>query len=534
MLTGSVTALANILFHFTIDGANDFFWGDLVGLLGVGAQHVSDDVFSSGFDAIPANWWLIPLIPMFGMGLIVMLDHSFPGEIKGYGLPRFLEIVNVEGGFIKRRWITLKTLSAAITLGSGMSCGIEGPIAQIGGSIGSTIARVLRPTAEQLRLLIACGSASAIAATFGSPIAGVMFAEEIILLGESKLQSLSLLVLASGSAMVVSNLVLGEHRILYAPHFEYPLNHELIFYLIMGLACGVLAVAFTRSFYAIKDYFDNSVIPAKLQPLAGGLIVGIALIFFPQIAANGYEAMNEAFKGHLSASLLLSLAAVKIVMTGVTLGTGGSGGVFAPSMFIGVVFGGGFATLINLVAPGTIAHPGSFALIGMGAFLSAATHAPLTAIFLVFELTRDPDIMVPMMITGMVSVIVARHIFPDSIDHYELSRRGLHLHTESEAELLKKLYVRGLYSKEFQPIPETMSLTDFVTYVTNSHYDYFPVVNADDELTGVVSVRRLRTLLTERESWPYVLVSELLESEVPTVRPSDTLFEAMRCVAGQD
>ncbi len=531
IIIGVVTSLANFIFHSAIDGAYDLFWGDLGSVLGIGAQRVETDVFTEGWGALPANWWLVPLIPILGMTCIVVLDRWFPGEIKGYGLPRFLEIVNVEGGFIKRRWVTLKTLSNAITLGSGMSAGIEGPIAQIGGSIGSTCARALRPSPDQLRLLIACGSASAISATFASPIAGVMFAEEIVLLGHAQLQSLSLLVLASGTAAVVTEMMLGEHRVLHAPAFEYNFDHELIFYVMLGLLCGLLAAFFIRSFYRIIDWFRESRLPPSARPLLGALMVGCSLIVFPQIAANGYDAMNATFRGGLSAPLLLSLAFVKIVMTGVTLGSGGSGGVFAPSMFIGCVFGGGFATLVNAAIPGTIADPGSFALIGMGSFLSGATHAPLTAIFLVFELTRDPNVMLPMMITAITATLVAKRVFPDSIDHHELSRRGLHLSSESETQILKTLYVRGLVTKEFQPIPESMKLTDFVGYVTNSHHEYFPVVSPEQKLVGLLSVQDLRSVLLERESWPYVVVSELARSDVPTVRPSDTLFDAMRAVS---
>ncbi len=530
---GAITAVANVIFHGAIGGAYDFFWGDLGGGLGIGSQRVTTDVYQTGFDNLPANWWLIPLIPTMGMAIIVILDRWFPGEIKGYGLPRFLEIVNVKGGYIRRRWITLKTLSNAITLGSGMSAGVEGPIAQIGGSLGSTLGRTLRPSAERLRVLIACGSASAIAATFGSPIAGVMFAEEIVLIGASQLQSLSLIVLATGTATVVSLWLQGEHRFLHAPAFDFPLNHELIFYVLMGLLCGLFAVFFIRSFYAIGDYFRDSRIPPAVQPILGGLIVGTALIFFPQVASSGYETMNATFTGELSAALLLSLALVKILMTGVTLGCGGSGGVFAPSMFIGAVFGGGFAAFINILIPDTISHPGSFALIGMGAFLSAATHAPMTAIFLLFELTRDYNVVLPIMITAVTATLVARRIFPDSIDHYELSRRGVHLDTASEAQILKRHYVRGLIEKEFQPIPASMPLTEFVTYVTHSHYNSFPVVNENQELEGIISVGDLRTVLLERDSWPYLVVAELADKEIITVTPSDTLYDAMEEISAR-
>ena len=530
VLIGAFTALANVAFHWAIDWAHDFFWYDLgayVGLSGLPRY----DVFEIGLSGLPAGWWRIPLVPVLGMLLIIVLDRWFPGEIKGYGLPRFLEIVNIRGGYLRRRWITLKTLSTAITLGSGMSAGVEGPIAQIGGSIGSTVGRLLRPSFERLRLLIACGSAAAISATFNSPIAGVMFAEEIVLIGEFQAQSFYLIVLASGVSSVVSQYLKADHPLIEAPAFSFPLNHELLFLLLMGLVCGLLAVFFTRSFYAIRDYLERTPIPATILPVIGGLAVGIALIFFPQISSNGYETINDALGGRLSTGLLLALVFAKILMTGVTLGCGGAGGVFAPAMFIGAMFGGGFAQAVNFVSPGTIAQPGAFAMIGMGAFLSAATHAPMTAIFLLFELTRDYNAVVPAMITSVSATLIARRILPDSIDSYDLSRRGLDIHASSEANILRHLYVRGLVNKDFRPIPESMALTDFVRYVTNSHHMYFPVVNHRGEMVGIVSMQDLRDILLDRDVWPYVVVGELARENVVTVTGSDTLYDAMKRIS---
>jgi CIC family chloride channel protein len=527
IIIGAVAALGSFVFHGAIAGASGYFWSDLGGSLGIGSRKLTDDIFVTGTRGLPNNWWFIPLIPMSGMAIIVLLDYWFPGEIKGYGLPRFLEIVNLQGGYIKRRWITLKTLSSAITLGSGMSTGIEGPIAQIGGSIGSTLGRALRPSAERLRVLIACGATAAIAATFQAPIAGVMFAEEIVLMGATQLQSLSLLVMSAGTATVVSKMLSGDHGELHAPHFDFPLNHELLFFVLMGLMSGILATTFIRSFYWMKDWVAGSWIPDRIRPLVGGLLMGIVLVFFPQVAASGYETMNHAFRGELGGSLMITLALLKILMTGVTLSFGGSGGVFAPSMFIGAVFGGGFASIVNWMLPGTIADVGAFALVGMGAFLAAATHAPMTAIFLLFEMTQDYNVVLPIMITGITSLLVARNIFPDSIDHYELHRRGLDLNPDSEANVMRKLFVRRLVDKDFQAIPENLALVDFMTYVTNSNHTHFPVVDKEGSLVGLIGMGDLRGVLLQRDSWAYLVVSELAQLDIEPVRPSDNLYDAM-------
>jgi CIC family chloride channel protein len=325
----------------------------------------------------------------------------------------------------------------------------------------------------------------------------------------------------------------ADHQVLHAPSFDYPINHELIFYVLLGLMCGLLAVFYIKSFYGIRDWFQRSRLPRSITPILGGLIVGVSLIFFPQVSASGYATMNEVFAGGLSVGLLLSLVLVKIAMTGVTLGCGGSGGVFAPAMFIGAVFGGGFASLVNMLIPGALGASGSFGLIGMGAFLAASTHAPMTAIFLLWEMTRDYNVVLPIMITAITATLVARRLMTDSIDSYDLSRRGLDIHAGAEANLLRGLYVRGLVSRDFQQIPESMAVTDFVRYVTNSHHVYFPVVNRDNELTGIISIQDLKTVLLHRDAWPFLIVGELAETDVLTVSASDNLYDAMQLITAR-
>lgn len=527
---GVFAAIANVIFHAAIDGAHFVFWRWLGGGLRIPERAVDTDVFTHGWAALPANWWLVPVVPVAGMAILVLLDRWFPGEIYGYGLPRFLEIVNVRGGYIRRRWITLKTLASAITLGSGMSAGVEGPIAQIGGAIGSTVSRVLGPSPERLRVLIASGTAGAIAATFGAPIAGVMFAEEVVLLGQSQLQSLTLLVVAATASTITSQYLAGYHQVLTTPQFSFAIDHQLFFYFLLGIASGPVAVAFLRGFYAIKDRVGSSAIAPPLRPIVGAVIVGTALIFFPQIAGSGYDVINELFVADMGARLLLALAAMKLVMTGVTLGFGGSGGVFAPAMFIGAAFGAGFAVLVNQLFPGAIAQPGAFGLVGMGTLLAAATHAPLTAIFLLFELTRDYNVVVPIMLTAITATTVARRLVPASIDEYELQRRGVHLHSDGRTRVLRQFFVHSLVARDVSPVREDASIADLVRAVSQSRHAVFPVVGEDGALVGTVSMDDLRAVLLESHSWAERRVRELVRREVPVLHLGDSLFDALQLV----
>jgi CIC family chloride channel protein len=531
ILIGVATALVSFLFHSAIAAMHDLFWVQIAGALRL--EDLSRyDVFETGFAGLPPYWFAVPVIPVVGMGCIVLLDKRFPGEIKGYGMPRFLELVNITGGFLRRRWIMLKTLSSAITIGAGMSAGIEGPVAQIGGSIGSTVGRALRPSFDRLRVLIACGSAAGISASFGSPIAGVMFAQEIVLASEFEARQFYLIILSAAASAVANAHFSGVQHNLHAPVYAFRLeNQTLLLYVALGLAAGLLAVAFIRVFYRIRDGFAAWDVSENLKPLAGGLAVGITLIFFPQISGSGYDSISHAFEGTMSTPLLLSLIVLKCVLTSVTLGCGGSGGVFAPSMFIGAMLGGGFAGIANFFAPGVVAEPGTFALVGMGAFLAAATHAPLTAVFMVWELTHDIGSVVPAMLTAVTGTLVARAILADGIDTYELKLRGFDVHRPRTANILANLSVRGLMSPDYTAIPHSMKLGRFVLHATNTRQIHFPVIGARDELAGVVELADFRDVLLHREAWPYVVVGELTGRPVVTVKETDSLYDARNVFA---
>lgn len=533
VLIGVLTALANFVFHRAIARAHELFWVDLAGALSM-QDLPRYDIFEVGLAGLPRFWPAIPVIPVIGMLVIVALDRRFPGEIKGYGMPRFLELVNITGGYLKRRWITLKTLSSAITLGSGMSAGIEGPVAQIGGTIGSTVGRALRPTFDRLRVLIACGSAAGIAAAYGSPIAAVMFAQEIVLASEFDAKHFYLIILAAGASAVASAQISGVEHVLHAPDLTFAMGTEVLLYLVLGAICGLLAVVFIRVFYGIRDAFTRASMSEAGKPVVGAMIVGLSLIFFPQVSAMGYDTISHAFEGTMGTRLLLALVVVKMLMTGVTLGCGGSGGVFTPAMFIGAMLGGGFAGVANHLFPGAVAEPGAFALLGMGAFLAATTHAPLTAIFMLWELTQNIGSVVPAMLASVTGTLVARGLLSESIDGYELHRRGFDVHRPRTANILGNLFVRGLVTREFLAIPHSMRLSDFVLQVTNSRYTHFPVVDDHGDLAGIVQLEDLREILAHREAWPYIVVGEIARGEVATVNTTDTLYDAMTLMTTRD
>ncbi len=514
---GLLAGAANLGFRALIEGADWLFFGVLGGWLHIRPGEPDGNVL------------LLPLLPLAGMGLLTVLNRLFPkAELCEASLDEYLERVNIRGGYLPRRWIFSKTVATALTVGSGMSAGLEAPIVQIGGSIGSLVARIVGTSSARLRTLIACGSAAGLSATFGAPITGVLFAQEIILLGEYQLRAFGLIVLSSASAMVFNHWMESTHEVLEVGQYAWAYELDLLLFAVLGLLLGTVSVAFMRTYYRLEDWLHAQV-PRGWRLLFGGGAVGLLLIFFPWVSGNGYETLNAIQRApHWPAWLLLLIAAVKIVATSLTLGSGGSGGKFVPALFIGGTVGAGFALLVNELFPGAVEQPGAFMLVGMGAMLGASFHAPLTSIFFLLELTGDYGAVLPSMFATVAAVALARAIDRENILTYGLARRGIHLHQGREHAVLESLHVSAFYTTDFQPVPAKMPLEDFLHYLTNSRFNYFPVVDDDGNLVGVVSSQDVREVLFERDVWPLLVVGDIATTKnLKTVTPRTTLAEAL-------
>ena len=423
-----------------------FFIGILAGLANIifrSTMHfVKDVIFAGGSRLLQIPDWgigrlLLPLLPMAGALLLIPLSRSFPGQVNGYGFPTFLETVNIKGGVIKLRNLFLKTIGPALTIGSGGSAGVEGPIAVVGGTVGSGIGQLFRVSGERMRLLIAAGCAGGIAATFNAPIAGVMFASEIVLLGNYELSSFSAIVISSGISTVIARWFYGAIPAFPVPEYDLVSPFEIPLYVMLGLIVGILAVVYIRLFHRIRHKFDRFRMHPQLKPVFGAFIVGSIGIFLPQVIGDGYEFIEQALAGNIIFPSILLLIFFKMLATSVTLGSGGAGGVFAPALFIGAMIGGSFGILVHFLFPAHTASAGAYAAVGIGAFLSAATHAPLTGIFLLFELTGNYQIIIPLMFSSIIGSLVARRLYDDSIDTVELTERGIRIHAGREVAIMK-------------------------------------------------------------------------------------------------
>jgi len=468
--------------------------------------------------------WII-LFPAIGGLLLIPFGIWFKQDL-GFGFPSFLEKVNLRGAKLKFRTIFTRGLASAITLGTGGSAGQEGPIAQIGGAIGSQFGQSFRVSGDRLKILVACGAAGGVAATFNAPIAGVFFAQEIVLLASFELASFTSIVIASSMATVVSRALLGDVSELYAPAYVLYSYWELALYLLLGLLIGSLAALFIDLHFRIKDAFTALKIPRLLKPVFGGLLVGLIGLFFPQVFGNGYEYIQEALLGEGGWYVLAALILAKMLATSMTLGSGLQGGLFAPCLYLGAVTGGAFGKLASILFTGI--SPGAYAVVGMGAFLAAATHAPMTAIFLLFEITDSYEVIVPIMVSCVISAAICRHFKKDSIDTFELSQAGIDLESGKERNIMKSLQVGDVMVKNPETIPEQMTLGQFADFIASTRHTNFPLVSTEGNLVGIISVQDFMGVVFEKDLMDLVVVKELATLDVITVTVDNNLDEAMK------
>lgn len=514
------------------------FIGIMAGLANILFRRVTElvheQIFELGFELFHLkqgglHLMLLPIIPMIGMLLLIPLSLLFPGEVNGYGFTRFLRKVNIEGGVIRLRTIVLKILSTSLTIGTGGSAGVEGPIAHVGGALGSQVGQFFRVSGNRMKVYIAAGSAGAVAAVFNAPIAGIFFAAEIVLLGTYEFSSFAALVISSAFATVVSRAYYGE-----TPAFQVPDYHlinpmiEIPLYIFMGILVGIVAVLHIRVFYYVRHRFETLRIHPQLKPLIGAFLIGVIAIVFPQILGDGYEYIGEVLTGRGVFMVMVGLIFLKIIATAITLGSGGAGGVFAPALFIGAVIGGAYGSVAHSLLPEMTAHPGAYATVGVGAFLAAATHAPLTAIFLLFEMTGNYLIIVPIMLSSIIGTAVANRLYKDSIDTVDFSREGIDIHEGRETAIMKSIRVGKAITEDVNFIMESANINNLLEIFRLAKDSfYFPVLDETGQLSGVISMQDVKGLLHDKNLRLSNTVGDICTKDVIILTPDDNLYTAI-------
>jgi len=470
---------------------------------------------------------------VIGLGIVRLIVHFGTKDSLGENIPDVMHAVARRGGVVRSWRVTLKTIAAAVTLGSGGSVGAEGPVAVLGAALGSRIGRYFRFRPNRLKLLVGCGAAAGISGAFGAPIAGVFFTlEEII--GSFRTLTLAPVVVASVFAAAVTRIGLGEDLVIRIPRtYEIGPTRDLFLYALLGLLGGVIAVAYNRGVWRVQDWMSK--LPMWLKLSFAAVVIGAVSRQFPSdLWGQGHQGMDLGLVIGQSAWVLFLLAFAKIALTGMTLAGGGVGGVFTPALVIGGAFGAGIGVALQTVFPDLGIQPVAFGLVGMAALVAGATHAPLTAIFMVLEMTNDYGLILPLMLGGVLSYVVARRLYPDSIYSEWLVRRGEHISHGTDEGVLRSLTVEDAYRSDPTFVMADATLASTLPVIRNTNQLEFPVVDRNNVVVGIFTWQDLKNALADREFPGNTLIRDLSHPFSEGVTLGDDLLTALRQLGARD
>ncbi len=471
-----------------------------------------------------AGLWILLIVPL-GLLASTLLTRWFATEAKGHGVPEVIEAVRTHGGRIRARIVAIKALASSITIASGGSVGREGPIVQIGSAIGSYFGQISHLSPRLIKTLVGCGAAGAISATFNTPIAGVIFAVEIIIL-ELKTKSFVPLVTASVFAAVVSRYHLGNEPAFFVPEYTLSGPTELIFYFGLGLLAGIVGAWVIRVLYGVEDFVDKIKCHFLLKPIIGGLLIAFVGLYYPQIFGVGYESMTQVLQQNMSLSLILVLLILKPLIMSITLSVGGSGGVFAPSLFVGAMLGGAYGIIVHNYFPDLTAGHGAYALVGMAAVFSATSRATFTAIVILFEMTLDYSIILPLMLVCVIADQFSWVIQKESIYSMKLRRKGIKFINDIGVNIMGITLVKDIMTTEIQLADSQMSLAEASEKLLPSHHSVYPVVDSDKKLQGIVLHDDIKSHASKGHL--DMKINELLEEAKAIVFADETVLQAVK------
>lgn len=472
--------------------------------------------------------YYIILIPATGGLIIGPMIYFLAREAKGHGVPEVINALLTNNGRIRPRVTIVKTLASSICIGSGGSAGREGPIIQIGSALGSSLGQLFNLTEDKTKTLVACGAAAGIAATFNAPLGGIFFALEVIL-REYGLKNFSSVVLSSVTATVISRSFLGDNPTFHTPSFHLYSLLDIPYYLVFSLFTATAAWLFIKTLYKSEDIFNSIKIPEYLKPALGGLTIGIIGLWFPQVFGVGYEVIESAIYGGIGLGVLITLIFLKIIATSITLGSGGSGGIFAPSLFTGALMGEAFGRIVTLIFPATVIPPGAFALVGMAAVFAGAAHAPISAILLLFEMTGNYQILPPLMVTCVISVIFVRRVSKASIYTLKLLRRGIDVDKFIEIDLMDNITVSEAMIKDVISVRGNDSVRNVGLKIKNTSHRGFPVLSEEGKLLGMVTREDVNNALRRGDADQDV--SKIMTTTLIVCFPNESLKTALHKMA---
>jgi len=508
-LVGLCAGLAAVIFRTMIDVFHVFFFQTFHGWL-----------------TFMGSYYML-IIPAIGAVLFAPLIYFFAPESKGHGVPNVMMSVERKGGRIRPIVALITAMASSLCIGSGGSAGREGPVVQVGAAMGSTVGQIFHLNDERVKNLVACGAAGGLAAVFNAPLGGLFFALEVILRDFST-RRISNVVIAAVAGSVIASILLGNEPFIHMPPYSIKSPVELIFYVGLGLVAAPFAVFFTKMLYFFEDFFDNLKINYLYKPIIGALLLGVLGFYVPQILGVGYDSMVTAVHGQMAMKFLLLLIPLKMLAVCFTLGSGGSGGVFSPSFVLGAYVGGAFGVIVSVLFPSLGIEPGAYALVGMAAFFAGFVHAPMTAFLIIFELTGNYLIILPLMLAVTISTAVSGRIFRESIFTLSLIRQGVDVKKERVRDIMESIKVGEIIGKSSAAVLPSAPIDEIIRLVETENRASVTVVDKEGVYHGIITLDLIIPLLRNRDSLQYVIVAEDIAKNVPCIEESASLKEAMR------
>jgi CIC family chloride channel protein len=474
--------------------------------------------------------YLVIIVPAIG-GLLVGILFHISKSTRRYDIAHVIEATTLHGGRISARNAFLEVLASVISIGSGGSVGKEAPVVLAGAGIGSSVARLLKIHGNRIKILLACGASGGIAAAFNAPLAGVVFAVEVIL-GELEAKTFIPIVISAVFATLISNVVFGV-RVIEVTNYELVSPfYESLLYLGLGTLAGVISVILMRVLYATHDFFENFKVHPIIKPAIGGLLVGLIGFYYPQIFGVGYHIINDALSNNLPLKVMLILIVLKIFAFSFTVGSGGSGGSIVPAMFTGAMLGGAYGTIMHGAAPAITAESGAYALAGMGAMLAGTSHAPLAAILILFEITRDYNLILPIMLACVASSVVSRSLNPESIFTEGLKKRGFVIRKGQEVDIMESVLVGDAMRTNIQTVSENKNVRSLIALMQTSRHAGFPVLDSNGKLHGIVTLKDLRDKVEHDQLEK--TIGEIATTDIEVAYPDETLNTVLKRLAVRD
>ncbi len=546
-VVGVATGLAAVFFIRLIAYIQFFFYG--------GGEKILPEL---------GRLWII-LVPVIGGLLVGPVIAIFAPEAKGHGVPEVMQALILRGGRIRPRVAIAKIIASALCIGTGGSAGREGPIVQVGSALGSSVGQWLNLSEARIKNLVACGAAAGIAATFNAPIAGVVFAIEV-LLSEIQVTVFGNVVVSAVAASIVSQIFLGSRPAFEIPGYVMHSPWEILLYVFLGLLAALVGILFIRMLYYTEDIFDRLAIPLWLKPAVGALLLGILAFCYPYVGTisyistddmalglpivenyphifgSGFLFLEEVLQGRAPFFLLFLLIFLKPLATSFTLGSGNSGGVFAPSLFTGAMLGGSFGYVAMHLFPNLNIEIGAYALVGMAAVFSAAARAPLTSMLIVFEMSNDYRLILPLMTAGMIASTFAQWLHSDSIYSLKLTKRGIRFEQGKDLDIMQTVQVEEVMNKNPITVQREQSVADLFAAFQETHLGGFPVIANETELYGMVTmqdmertIQKMETTLHRKEvNLKDLKVWDVATPDPVTVFPDEPIWSAIRKMTPRD